>query len=58
MDMGAFLFTCPTIGMKVHGWAADEPPAFEYFEAVECPACKQVHLVDPRTGKVAGGQDG
>lgn len=53
-EMASFLFTCPTTGMRVHGWAADEPPAFDYFEAVECIACQRTHFVDPRTGKVVG----
>jgi len=52
--MGAFLFTCPTTAMKVHGWTAEEAPAFDYYEATECAACQSVHLVNPRTGSVAG----
>jgi hypothetical protein len=43
--------------MKVHGWVADEQPATDYYEAVECTACKRVHLVNPRTGKVLGDGD-
>ena len=49
--MASFVFTCPVTGLKVQGWTADEAPAFDQFEAVECTAC---HLVDPRTGKVVG----
>jgi hypothetical protein len=52
--MAAFLFTCPNTGMNVHAWATDEVVAFQYFEAVECTACKRVHLVDPRTGRIVG----
>ena len=52
--MGAFTFVCPNTGLATHGWTADEPPAFEYYEAVECTACQRIHLVDPRTGRVAG----
>ena len=55
--MGAFLFTCPTTDMNVHGWTAEEASALECYEAGECVACKRVHLVNPRTGKVVGGQD-
>jgi hypothetical protein len=52
--MGAFLFTCPITGMKVHGWASDDKSESPYFEAVECTACGRTHLVETRTGKVAG----
>ncbi len=54
--MGAFMFVCPATGLKIQGFASDEPPAFDHYEAVECPACRRVHLVDPRTGKVAGAE--
>ena len=52
--MGAFLFTCPSTGMRVHGWAAAEAAESDAYETVECTACKRFHLVNPRTGKVAG----
>jgi hypothetical protein len=55
--MGAFLFTCPNTAMNVHGWSAEEVPAFDYYEAVECAACKRVHFVNPRTGEVVGSGD-
>jgi len=55
--MGTILFTCPATGLKVQAWIADEPLPIEYFEAVECTACQRVHLVDPRTGRVAGDND-
>ena len=55
--MGTFTFICPVTGMACHGWTEDEPPAFDYYEAVECVACQRVHLIDPRSGKVAGGKD-
>lgn len=58
MRMGSYLFICPTTQMAVHGWAADEVPPIDYYEAVECTACKHVHLVNPRTGKVAGERNG
>jgi len=38
---------------------ADEPPASEgeTFDAITCVACRRVHLVNPRTGKVLGADD-
>ena len=50
--MGAFIFTCPTTALKVQGWTTDTLPAVGYYEAVDCTACKAVHLVNPHTGKI------
>lgn len=53
--MTSFKFTCPVAVTIVQAWAVDEPAvAAEFYEALECPACKGVHLVNPRTGKVVG----
>jgi hypothetical protein len=54
--MPAFLYRCPIVGMKVQGWRADDPSETntERFQSVTCLACAQVHLVNPRTGKVLG----
>ena len=52
--MSAILFTCPATGQNVHLWVADSPAEFDHFEAVECTACRRVHLVNPKSGKVAG----
>jgi hypothetical protein len=52
--MRAFVFTCPTTAMKVQGWAEAAPAANDYYEAVQCTACKRVHLVNPITGRAAG----
>jgi len=57
ISMGAFLFVCPTTGLKVQGWTSDEAPALDHFVAIKCTACQHVHLVNARTGKVAGGED-
>jgi hypothetical protein len=47
-----FLYQCPTLGLRVQGWAEDaglddEAPS---YEAVACTACGRTHLVNPRTG--------
>jgi hypothetical protein len=59
--MAAFLFRCPTTGMKVQGWIAEDVAAESAREATyvstECLACRQGHLVNPLTGQVAGAED-
>lgn len=52
--MPAFLFLCPLTGLNVQGWMAEEPIAAGQYESVECTACRRLHLIDPRTGRVAG----
>lgn len=54
--MPPFLYRCPVTGFKVQGWIADDPTEDndETFEPVNCTVCSQVHLVNPKTGKVLG----
>ena len=54
--MAAFLYQCPNMALSVQGWVADDPTEgeAETYEAVTCTACTQVHLVNPKTGKVLG----
>jgi hypothetical protein len=43
--------------MKVQGWVADDPTSESEdgsFVALSCLACRQSHVVDPKTGKVMG----
>jgi hypothetical protein len=47
--MKPFIFRCPTSTLVVQGFS-DGGPVGDYFEAVECAACKHVHFVNPRTG--------
>jgi len=57
--MPAFLFRCPSTGLNVQGWVADDPTQRDEdsFDAVTCTACTRLHLVNPRTGKVLGAND-
>jgi len=57
--MATFIYRCPNTSLNVEGWLADEPPANEgeTFDAIICVACRQVHLVNPRTGKVLAADD-
>jgi hypothetical protein len=54
--MTTFLFRCPVTGYSVQGMVADPIPEddSETYSSVACPVCSRVHLVNPRTGKVAG----
>ena len=52
------MFACPSTGLKVQSWVTEETLSFDHFEAMECAACQRMHLVNPRTGKVAGSEAG
>jgi hypothetical protein len=58
-DMASFVFRCPATGLKVQGWFADDPTDLngETYEAVTCVACTRVHAVNPKTGRVLGGDN-
>ena len=47
-----FLYQCPTLGLRVQGWAEDASAddGGESYEAVACTACGRTHLVNPKTG--------
>jgi hypothetical protein len=47
-----FLYQCPTLGLRVQGWAEDvgADDDGEAYEAVACTACGRTHLVNPKTG--------
>jgi hypothetical protein len=51
---GPITYRCPNTGLRVQGFFADDVTAGdgETYEATTCTACKQVHLVNPVTGKV------
>jgi len=57
--MPAFLYRCPYTGMNVQGWVADDPTANDdsRYVPVTCLACRQLHLVNPKTGKVIGAEN-
>jgi hypothetical protein len=47
-------YRCPNIGFHVQEWFADDGSQAEgeTFEAVTCTAWRQLHFVNPATGKV------
>jgi hypothetical protein len=58
--MAAMLYRCPNTGFRVQGYTVDETIVRDHdaYEPVSCLACKLVHLVNPKSGKVfvaAGG---
>jgi hypothetical protein len=56
--MPPFLYRCPNTGYRVQGFVAEEvSDDSEAYEAVTCNVCQRVHLVNPSTGKVLGGED-
>lgn len=57
--MATFLYRCPTTGLRVQGWVADDPTERndDSYEAVTCPVCMRVHTVGPKTGKLLGEDD-
>lgn len=54
--MPAFLFRCPTTGLRVQGWIADDPTERDEnsYDAITCAVCTRIHFVNPKTGKVLG----
>jgi hypothetical protein len=55
--MATRVFLCPNAGDRVQGWFADNGSDSEIYEAVTCLACRQVHMVNPKTGKVLGADE-
>jgi hypothetical protein len=55
--MAAFIYRCPVTGYNVQALAPDDLTSGEdAFQSVTCTVCGQVHLVNPKTGKVIGDQ--
>jgi hypothetical protein len=57
--MGPFLYRCPNTGFCVQGWVEDDESgdSDDAYEGVICHACGRLHLVNPKTGETAGGDD-
>ncbi len=53
-QINRFVYRCPITGLTVQGQIAGDssPKELETYTAVTCTACRQVHLVIPKTGKV------
>jgi hypothetical protein len=58
IKMAPFLFRCPNTRRRVQGWIADDPSGNDSaYAPVQCVACRQVHYVNPGTGRVLGGNE-
>jgi hypothetical protein len=55
--MATFLFRCPNKNLRVSGWTVDDPSDDSTYAPVQCVACRQLHYVNPATGKVLGSTD-
>jgi hypothetical protein len=56
--MATRVFLCPNTGDRVQGWFADNgSDDSETYEAVPCLACRQLHMVNPKTSKVLGADE-
>lgn len=52
----AFIFRCPATGYSVQGLVAEPVGDTDSYQAIKCTACARTHLVNPKTGKVAGSE--
>ena len=56
--MASVVFRCPNKKLRVQAWTADDALGDEdAFFPVECIACRQIHYVNPATGRVLGSAD-
>ncbi len=54
--MTTFIFRCPVTGYSVQGLVAEPVPDADTYQSILCTACARNHLVNPKTGKVAGSE--
>ena len=53
-----FLYRYPTTAQTVRGWSADGVTDDDTsYQSVTCLACAQLHLINPKTGKVLGAKE-
>jgi hypothetical protein len=52
--MAKLIFRCTRTALNVQVWLPDEAPTdrADSYEAVTCPACTRLHLVNKTTGKM------
>jgi hypothetical protein len=55
--MPPFLYRCPNTGYRIQGFVAEEVSDDQTYVSVTCIMCRQLHLVNPSTGKVVGEDD-
>lgn len=52
-----FVYKCPVTGLNVQGFVADDPGDDRTYRSVTCLACRSVHVLNPRSGKLLGTDD-
>ncbi len=54
--MQNLVFRCPQASTNVQVWLPDsaQPEPADSYEAVTCPACARVHLINRKTGRMLG----
>ena len=54
--MENLVFRCPQSRSNVQVWLPEfaQPEGIDSYEAVTCPACARVHLINRKTGKMLG----
>jgi hypothetical protein len=60
VNMNAFTYRCPNTGKNVQGWSSDAGSSdsqASIYISTQCPACSRIHLIDPATGAVLGGDE-
>jgi hypothetical protein len=57
--MANLIFRCVRIGLNVQVWLPETAPMdrTDGYEAVTCPACARIHLVNKTTGKMLGDKE-
>jgi hypothetical protein len=57
--MPVILFRCPNTGSHANEWIAEDSAegGENVYELVRCPTCQRVHLVNPKTGKLASASE-
>jgi hypothetical protein len=54
----SFIFRCPNMDRKVQGWTAEEVfDGGDTYLPQQCAACRQIHYINPNTGRVLGSDD-
>ncbi len=58
-NMRSFIYRCPTTGMNVQGWVAEDGTEDDesIYRTLDCPVCRRAHLVNPATGRVLNAPD-
>jgi hypothetical protein len=57
--MTNLILRCVQTGLKVRVWLPETAPTgrADSYEAVTCPACARIHLVNKTTGKMLGDKE-